>query len=88
MFVDFLRSVNMGGSCEWEKRKGCLHLCVRQGLLSSGLLHGGAEYFDLINNFRVVTMSACVSTKFNVREKLPECQINHWNLLASVNEPQ
>ena len=45
IFVGFLRSVNMGVYREWEKRKGCFHLCIRQGLLSSGLLHGGGRVF-------------------------------------------
>ena len=88
MFVDSLRSVNMG-VVNGRKRKGCFHLCIRQGLLSSRLYCiVGAEYFDLIDNVRMVTMLECIDEMRCKGEvtRVPDHSLIQWEVVVGSME--
>ena len=87
MFVDFLRSVNMG-VVNGRKGKDAFTCVSGKGCSVLDYCIVGAEYCDLINNFRVVTMLECINEMRCKREviRVPDHSLVQWEVMVGSME--
>ena len=87
MFVDFLRSVNME-VVNGRKRKGAFICVSGKGCSVVNYCIVGAEYFGLIDNFRVVTMLECINEMKCKGEvtRVPDHSLIQWEVVVGSME--
>ena len=87
MFVDFLRSVNMG-VVNGRKGKDAFTCVSGKGCSVLDYCIVGAEYFGLINNFRVVTMLECINEMRCKGEviRVPDHSLVQWEVMVGSME--
>ena len=87
MFVDFLRSVNMG-VVNGRKGKDTFTCVSGKGCSVVDYCIVGAESFDLIDNFRVVTMLECIDEMQCKREviRVPDHSLVQWEVMVGSME--